>query len=181
VTLRGAKPPIWRRLEVPSDTTLYTLHRVIQASFDWQDYHLHVFETTVGRYGTPDPDGMADNFNDAYKKLSAVADWPGDRVRYTYDFGDNWELDIVVEAVQPAEPGVAYPQCTGGRRAAPPEDCGGVWGYATLLNVLANPKHEEHEAYLEWLGFETAAEFDPDTFDIHVVNNDLTRRVLIRA
>jgi hypothetical protein len=180
VTLRGAKPPIWRRFEVPSDTTLERLHRVIQASFGWQDYHLHVFETPVGRYGTPDPDGEADNFNDAYKKLSAVADWPGDRIRYTYDFGDNWELDVVVEAVLPAEPGIAYPRCIGGRRAGPPEDSGGVWGYADMLNVLANPEHEEHQARLSWLGIETAVQYDPEAFDCEVVNLDLTRRVLIK-
>jgi hypothetical protein len=180
VSLRGAKPPIWRRFEVPSHITLERLHRVIQASFGWQDYHLHVFETTAGRYGTPDPDGDADNFNDAYKKLSAVADWPGDRLRYVYDFGDYWELDIVVEAVLLAESGVAYPRCTGGRRAGPPEDCGGVWGYADMLNVLANPEHEEHGARLAWLGIDAAAQYHPGAFDLHVVNLDLSRRVLVK-
>lgn len=181
VTLRGTKPPIWRRIEVPSDTTLQRLHRVIQVGFGWEDYHLHMFETPAGRYGIPDPDGDdLGILNDAYKKLSAAADWPGDRIRYTYDFGDNWELDIVVEAVLPAEPGVAYPRYTGGRRAGPPEDSGGVWGYADMLNVLANPAHEEHEARLSWLGIETPAEFDAQAFDAEVVNLDLTRRVLIK-
>jgi hypothetical protein len=180
VTLRGVKPPIWRRLEVPSHITLERLHRVIQVCFGWQDYHLHVFETAVGRYGTPDPDGDADNVNDAYKKLSAVADWPADRFRYTYDFGDNWELDIVVEAVLLAEAGVAYPRCTGGRRSGPPEDSGGPWGYAVMLNVLANPKHGEHEARLAWLGIEAASEYDPEAFDIGAVNLDLSTRVLVK-
>jgi hypothetical protein len=179
-TLRGAKPPIWRRFEVPSDMTLRRLHGVIQAGFGWQDYHLHLFETPAGLYGMPDPDDDLDIRNDSYKKLSAVADWPADRLRYTYDFGDNWELDVVVEAVLPAEPGIAYPRCTGGRRAGPPEDCGGVWGYADMLDVLANPQHEEHEARLRWLGIETAAEYDPDALDIDVVNLDLSRRVLIK-
>jgi hypothetical protein len=180
VTLRGAKPPIWRRFEVPSHITLRRLHSVIQAGFDWQDYHLHLFETAAGLYGMPDPDDDVFIRSDAYKKLSAVADWPGDRIRYAYDFGDNWELDIIVEAVQPAEPGMAYPRCTGGRRAAPPEDSGGVWGYADMLNVLANPAHEEHNSRLSWLGIETAAEYDANAFDSEVVNNDLNRRVLIK-
>ena len=180
VTLRGAKPPIWRRFEVPSDITLVRLHRVIQSGYGWLDYHLHVFDTAVGRYGTPDPDGDADNFNDAYKKLSAVADWPGDRFQYTYDFGDSWELDIIVEAVMPAEPGIAYPRCTGGRRAGPPEDCGGVSGYAEMLEVLANPRHEEHQARLSWLGIEAASDYDPNAFDTELVNLDLSRRVLIK-
>ncbi len=182
VTLRGAKPPIWRRFEVPSDITLERLHRVIQIGFEWLDYHLHVFDTPAGRYGIPDPNGALDIRNDAYKKLATVADWPGDRIRYTYDFGDFWELDIVVEAVQPAEPGIRYPRCTGGRRAAPPEDCGGVWGYAEMLNVLANPKHEDHQARLEWLGIETPADFNPDAFNSLVVNLDLASisRVLVK-
>ncbi len=148
VTLRGAKPPIWRRLEVPADITLHRLHTVIQRGFGWQDSHLYVFETPAGHYGIPDPDDDLDIRSAASKKLSAVADWPGDRFRYEYDFGDSWEHDIVVEAVLPAEPGVAYPRCTGGRRAGPPEDSGGVWGYADLLNVLANPRHDDHAALL---------------------------------
>ena len=181
-TLRGAKPPIWRRFEVTSDITLQRLHRVIQIGFEWQDYHLHVFDTAAGRYGIPDPDGELDVRSDANKKLSAVADWPGDRIRYTYDFGDWWELDIVVEAVLPAEAGLRYPRCTGGRRAAPPEDCGGVWGYADLLNILADPRHEEHQARLEWLGIRTAAEFDAGAFDCDAVNLDLAimSRVLVK-
>jgi Plasmid pRiA4b ORF-3-like protein len=181
VTLREAKPAIWRRFEVPSDITLQRLHRVIQAAFEWQDYHLHVFDTSAGRYGIPDPD-EPDTRSDAHKKLSTVADWPGDRVRYTYDFGDWWELDIVVEAVQPADPGTRYPRCTGGRRHAPPEDCGGVWGYGELLSILANPRHVEHQARLEWLGLEAAAGFDPAAFDSEVVNHDLASmsRVLIK-
>jgi Plasmid pRiA4b ORF-3-like protein len=183
VTLRGARPPIWRRFEVPSDITLHRLHMVIQLGFGWEDSHLHVFETPAGRYGIPDPDGELDIRNDAYKKLSAVADWPGDRILYEYDFGDRWEHDVVVEAVIPAEPGIAYPRCTGGRRAGPPEDSGGVWGYGDILNILANPQHEEHEARLWWLGIETAAEYDPDAFDRDAVNAGLARtsRVLIKA
>jgi hypothetical protein len=183
VTLRGAKPPIWRRLEVPADITLHRLHTVIQRGFGWQDSHLYVFETPAGRYGVPDPDDEPGIRAAASKKLSAVADWPGDRIRYEYDFGDSWEHDILVEAVLPAEPGVAYPRCTGGRRAGPPEDSGGIWGYADLLNVLANPKHEDHAALLSWLGIESAAEFSPDAFDREAVNAALSKlaKVLIKA
>ena len=180
VTLRGAKPPVWRRFEVPSDITLQRLHMVIQIGFGWQNSHLHVFETPAGRYGTYDPE--LEIRSAANKKLSGVADWPGDRFRYEYDFGDSWEHDIVVEAVLPAQPGVAYPRCTAGRRAGPPEDCGGVWGYADLLNVLANPRHEDHPARLWWLGIESADEFDPDVFDRDGTNAGLTRisKVLIK-
>ena len=180
VTLHGSKPPIWRRFEVPSSITLKRLHDVIQRGFGWQDYHLFVFDTPAGRYGVPDPD--LDFRSAAYKKLSAVADWPGDRIRYEYDFGDRWEHDIVVEAVMPAEPGAEYPRCTAGRRACPPEDSGGLWGYYELLSTLANWRDPRHRTMLEWLGIESAAEFDPDHFNAAEVNAEFSHisKVLIK-
>jgi hypothetical protein len=87
-----------------------------------------------------------------------------------------------VESVQPAEPGVAYPRCTGGKRACPPEDSGGVWGYSDLLNVLANPRHEDHRQILSWLGIESPADFDPGYFDLDLANKHLARmsKVLVK-
>ena len=181
VTLRGSKPPIWRRFEVPSDITLARLHSVIQLGFGWEDCHLWVFETPAGRYGSSDPD--LEIRSAATKKLSAVADWPGDKLRYEYDFGDGWDHDIVVEAVQPAEQAVAYPRCITGRRACPPEDCGGIWGYYELLNTLANPRHENHTQMLWWLGISSPADFDPGRFDLDEANSHLAgiSKVLIKA
>jgi hypothetical protein len=180
VTLRGSKPPIWRRFEVPSDATLARLHAVIQLGFGWEDCHLWVFETLSGRFGSSDPDLEIRSAES--KKLSAVADWPGDKLRYEYDFGDGWDHDIVVEAVQPAEPGVVYPRCIAGRRACPPEDCGGIWGYYELLNTLANPGHENHAQMLRWLGISSPADFDPDRFDLEEANQYLAgiSKVLIK-
>jgi Plasmid pRiA4b ORF-3-like protein len=180
VTLRGSKPPIWRRFEVPSDATLARLHAVIQLGFGWEDCHLWAFETLSGRYGSSDPDLEIRSAES--KKLSAVADWPGDKLRYEYDFGDGWDHDIVVEAVQPADPGVVYPRCTAGKRACPPEDCGGIWGYYELLNTLANPRHENHAQMLRWLGISSPADFDPDRFDLEEANQYLARisKVLIK-
>ncbi|MGH3301552.1 MAG: plasmid pRiA4b ORF-3 family protein [Streptosporangiaceae bacterium] len=182
VTLRGSKPPIWRRFEVPSDISLQRLHSVIQVGFGWQDCHLHVFETVAGHYGTRDPD-LEYIRSDASKRLSAVADWPGDHVGYEYDFGDGWRHVVTVEAVQAAEPGVAYPCCTAGKRACPPEDCGGLTGYYQMLAVLADPGQEDHRAMLEWLGIPSAAEFDPDYVDLDAVNDGLSgiARVLVRT
>ncbi len=168
-------PPHW--FEVPSDITLKRLHDVIQRGFGWQDRHLFVFETEIGRYSVPDPDsnGPGPDFrNAASKKLSAVADWPGDRILYVYDFGDAWEHDILVEAVMPAGPGVDYPRCTAGRRAGAPEDCGGPSGYRELLNVLANQRSPQHAAMLQSLGIESAADFDPEYFSAAHVNAELS-------
>jgi hypothetical protein len=104
--------------------------------------------------------------------LGAVAPRQGSKFRYVYDFGDNWEHAIVVEAIVPSEEGVTYPQCTAGRRAAP-EDCGGVWGYADIVDILGDPENPEHDEWLEWLGLESAAEFDPSRFSSDEVNEIL--------
>ena len=97
VTLAGSQPPIWRRLQVPSAITLRALHDVLQAAFGWQDYHMWVFETPLGRYGLPDPE--LEISNAAAKRLGQVAARKGSQLSYTYDFGDDWEHDIVVEAI----------------------------------------------------------------------------------
>jgi hypothetical protein len=157
---------------VPSGITLQRLHDVIQAAFDWQDYHLWVFDTALGRYGVADRD--LGHRSAGAKKLADVAPVAGSRLGYTYDFGDDWEHDIVVEAVTDAESGVSYPRCLAGRRAGPPEDCGGIWGYQDLLEVLADPAHEEHAERLEWLGLDSADAFDPEAFDLAEINGALS-------
>ncbi|MEK8109127.1 plasmid pRiA4b ORF-3 family protein [Micromonospora sp. M12] len=111
----GAKPPIWRRLELPADTSLADLHHIIQVAFGWHDSHLHVFETAYGDFGVADRE--LGHRAEAPVTLEQVASGVGDRLRYTYDFGDDWAHDIVVEHVLPRQP-IAYPRCTGGRRAA---------------------------------------------------------------
>jgi hypothetical protein len=88
------------------------------------------------------------------------------KVRYAYDMGDGWEHEVLVEKILPAESGKRYPVCITGRRACPPEDCGGIWGYAELLQTIKDPKHEGYEERMEWLG----GEFDPEAFDAEEVN-----------
>jgi hypothetical protein len=181
VTLRGSKPPIWRRLEVPSAATLDQLHEIIQRAFGWDGSHLWAFETWAGTYGIPDPELGHRSAMSA--TLADLAKRKGSRLCYVYDFGDDWVHDIEVEGVLPAEPGVAYPRCVTGRRACPPEDCGGIWGYARLLEVLADPSHEEHEDLLQLIGLESPEQFDPAAFgrtDIDEALADVAR-VLIMA
>ena len=173
ITVVESQPLIWRRLDVPSGSTLLQLHSMIQAAFGWENYHLWAFQTSRGRYGLPDRElGLADA---ATIRLDQAAAHVGDRLRYTYDFGDDWEHDILVEAVTAAtEPGVTYPRCLAGSRACPPEDCGGVWGYENLLEALADPSHEEHHERLEWLGLNSAGQFDPAAFDLAETNTALS-------
>jgi len=159
---------VWRRVLVPSDVTLGDLHEVIQQAMGWDNYHMHVFSMGGQEYGSPDPElGHA---SDGKARLSQVLTGPGARLRYTYDFGDDWEHDIVVEEARAAVPGETYPSCVAGKGACPPEDCGGAWGYAGLKEILADPTHEDHQDMLEWLGLDAGEDFDPKEFSVAGVN-----------
>lgn len=169
LTLKGLRPPIWRRLQVPSDVTLARLHEIVQAAMGWEDYHLHEFRIGGTTYGDP---RILDDFDirsERTARLDRVAPEPGTKIAYRYDFGDSWEYEILVEKVLPAEAGVHYPRCLTGKRSGPPEDCGGVWGYADLIEIMADPKHPEHAERLEWLG----SPLDPERFDLDEVNRRL--------
>jgi len=169
ITLCGvSRPPVWRRVLVPADVTLEDLHEVIQQAMGWDNGHMHVFSTGGQEYGSPDPElGHA---SDRKVILSHVLASPGDRLRYTYDFGDDWEHDIVLEETQTAVPNETYPSCVAGKGACPPEDCGGAWGYAELKEILADPSHEDHQDMVEWLGLDTGKDFDPKKFSVTEVN-----------
>lgn len=162
VTLQDTKPPIWRRVLVDGRATLDHVHEVIQAAFGWWNYHLHEFEVGRTRFGVPDPDeDWGEPPRDERRaRLDAIAS-EGSTFRYTYDFGDGWEHRVAVEKVLPASSVATFPACIDGRRACPPEDCGGTWGYRELLEILADPAHPEHDERTEWLG----RPFDPETFD----------------
>jgi hypothetical protein len=168
ITLQGVKPPIWRRVQV-KDCTLPQLHDIIQVCMGWEDYHLHAFEIGGEQYSEPDPDGMMETEDERKVKLSQVVEGGIKKFTYTYDFGDSWDHVIQVEKTLPAEKGVKYPRCVDGKRACPPEDCGGSWGYANFLEAIQNPEHPEHEELTEWIG----GEFDPEAFDAEDVNEEL--------
>jgi len=168
VQLRKVRPPIWRRLLVPGDMTLAELHEVIQTAMGWTNTHSHEFEIDGVSYGDPDPDWESEAADESKVKLFRVAH-EGDRIRYAYDFGDGWEHDVLVEKVAGPEPGNQYPSCVAGRRACPPEDVGGPWGYEAFLAAMSDPKHDEHEHWTEWIG----GRFDADEFDLAAVNDAL--------
>ncbi len=175
ITLKGLSPPIWRRVQVRGDTSLAELHDVVQAAMGWHHAHLHEFTVAGTAYGPanpygagPDPFGMAE-VHDEGVPLDRLDLQPRSTFRYQYDFGDDWQHAILVEKVLPPEEGVRYPRCLTGRRACPPEDCGGVWGYADLIEIMADPEHPEYAEMLEWLG----APLDPAAFDLDAVNRRL--------
>jgi hypothetical protein len=172
VKLRGvSKPPVWRRLLVRADTRLDRLHEAIVATFSWHGYHMHVFSSGTDEFGVPDPElGFIDERRVSLGQLIGGA---GERLRYTYDFGDNWEHEIVVEELLDADPDIHYPVLVDAKGACPPEDCGGPWGYAELKEILADPTHDQHHEMLDWLGLDDASEFDPGRFDADEIEEEL--------
>jgi hypothetical protein len=168
VTLKNVRPPIWRRVQV-HDCSLAGLHDVLQVSMGWSNSHLHAFEVGGEQYGEPGPMEEVEGHDEARTKLSQVVAEGFKKFTYTYDFGDSWDHVIEVEEALPAEAGVRYPCCTAGKRACPPEDCGGPWGYADFLAAVGDPNHPEHADMLEWIG----GAFDPEAFDLSAVNKEL--------
>ena len=170
VTLTGSKPPIWRRLIVKDDTRLDQLHSILQIAMGWSDYHLHQFRVRGGLYiGLPDPDFDTDYLEDERRVyLHNIISSPKDNFVYEYDAGDNWEHKVVLEKILPLNFSES-PRVIKGKKACPPEDCGGIWGYYDFLDAIQDPEHEEHESMLEWVG----REFDPDEFDMDSINQEL--------
>jgi len=170
IELQNILPSIWREVLVPSSYSFWDLHVAIQDSMGWRDCHLHAFHVqdlhsaALIEIGIPDAEIVPDT-------NSVLAGWEvplrtylnevGQAVNYEYDFGDSWEHRIVLKEITRQEQDARYPICVGGERACPPEDCGGIWGYQSLLEAINDPLHEEHETRMNWLG----TEFDPEHFD----------------
>lgn len=165
VTLEGTDLPVWRRVLVPEEITLHGLHRIVQILMQWYDYHLYDFEIRGERYEAPDPE--AEGADSTQVSLVDLGFEPGERFTYRYDFGDDWEHEIVVEKRIKRNRNQWLPWVVEGERAAPPEDCGGVSGFADLLEALSDPMHEEHQQMIDWAG----EDYDPDRFDRRSVNH----------
>lgn len=165
-----SKPPVWRQLQLRADTRLDELHEILQAALGWENYHMHVFTFADEEFGVRDPElGHADERKVTLGELTDI----GARFRYTYDFGDDWEHEILVEDLLDPDPETHYPTLVASKGACPPEDCGGTWGYANLKAILADPSHDEHQDMLEWLGLTDASEFDPTTVPTTDIDHEL--------
>jgi len=175
VKLEGADPEVWRDVVVPSNFSLGELHCVLQIVMGWEDCHLHQFQIADACYTTIDDeidDWHPSALDEDLAKLGDVA-----RVRarfsYEYDFGDSWEHVVQTRSISPIGEGLSseIPRCTAGAGACPPEDVGGIWGYAMAIESASNPGHEAHERYADWL----PDAFDPERFELATVNAALER------
>ena len=172
VVLLETDPPVWRRLVVPSSVTLHRLHLILQEVMGWTNSHLYRFEIGAKEYAEPHPDYELYELpfrNSKRAKLGRLVTKKGSAFLYEYDFGDSWTHELTVEDILEREHGKPYPTCLVGERSCPPEDCGGTYGYAELLEIISDPEDEEYLDTMTWLG----ADFDPEAFDIRAVNNKL--------
>lgn len=174
IKLMDIRPPIWRRILICSHSYFSELHEVIQRCFSWVGYHLHEF------YFQPSSIGGALIYikgvteMEMYEDLSESYHFQSDEIRlcdvfsetqkrayYVYDFGDHWEHLLLLEKIFPFKSEFREPLCVDGRRAAPPDDSGGPFGYQDLLEILKDPSHKEYEYMLDWVG----GEFNPNQVD----------------
>ena len=170
IELENIKPPIWRRVLVPGSIKLPKLHDLLQLVMGWTDSHLHSFEFDKKVFSVADADLDALDMLDEKKYTLESA--LGDALRefvYEYDFGDGWRHRVKVKHIAQPNTEWFYPLCIAGARAAPPDDVGGVMGYLDFLNAIKDPKHEEHDRMLEWVG----GAFDPTGFDLNEINRTL--------
>lgn len=146
------------------------LSEMLLAAMGWTNSHLHAFRVGDARYGMnfdEYPEGEIDEKQ--VTVLQALRDER--RFVYEYDFGDGWGHDVVIEDLSWTYYGLKFAVCIDGQNACPPEDVGGPWGYTEFLEAIADPAHEEHESYLEWVG----GPFDPAGFDLASANAALQK------
>ena len=174
VTLLGIQPPIWRRIQVPNTLLLCCLHDALQAVLGWTDSHLQQFVKDGKYWGDPE---FYEDFDDieitdeSRVRVGRVLKAEGDALCYEYDFGDNWQHEVLLEKILPSPAVRPRPTCLGGERHCPPEDVGGVSGYEEFLEAILDPTHEEFESYLAWVG----GSFQPEEFDVEAVDEVLSR------
>lgn len=170
IHLEGVTPIIWRRLLVPGSVRLSTLHDIFQAAMGWTNSHLHCFRIGGELYGTQFDDYPDQELDESgFSAVQVLRDQTS--FVYEYDFGDSWEHEVVVTGRTTMRLGLKFAVCLDGQNACPPEDCGGVHGFAQMLEAVADPAHDEHDHYVTWLG----GEFDPTAFDLAATNAALQR------
>ncbi|WNF23437.1 plasmid pRiA4b ORF-3 family protein [Mesobacillus jeotgali] len=173
VSLKGARPPIWRRILVPANIKFHKLHEVIQAAMGWDNDHLYSFEIDNVLIEVPESEDEFGFFLPSFRekadsKKEQLNKWITGlkfKFTYTYDFGDNWEHTILVEKIEESPQKLEHPVCLTGKRACPPENCGGISKYQSLVTKDGQSHPECEEDF-----FKFNDDFDPEEFDLKEVN-----------
>ena len=187
ITLVDSRPKIWRRVAVESGLTLHELHYVIQNVFDWQDAHLYAFLVTPDgkfthaarrnaiRFEATSPDPLYEDLLDSRPAeatlLTNVFSESCKQILYEYDFGDGWEHLVQLEQRLPITESSSAATCLAGENGAPPEDCGGIWGYYELLAALRDPDHDRHSDATDYF----ASDYDPAKFYLEAADRRLKK------
>ncbi|MFA5843487.1 MAG: plasmid pRiA4b ORF-3 family protein [Coriobacteriia bacterium] len=200
ITLEDIEPAVWRRVLVPERFTLNGLHRVVQATFGWQDYHLHRFEFESWTAVLPDevewdPPGqewcermLADGVEPSYVqrvmappaderriRLTHLVGWEINKFEYRYDFGDDWLHLIQIEGVEEID-ARRLPALLGGACSAPPEDCGGLPGYEQIQRTYAGePVDDWGQELADWVRGNMGPMWTPESFDAALIEDRLSR------
>jgi len=170
IVLAEVKPSVWRRVLEPGSMTLHKLHKVIQAAMGWTDSHLHQFTLDARLFSLPSPEDWEPVEDERKFTLEQLVPFEKTQFFYEYDFGDGWSHSLLVEKITTSG-SESLVRCLDGKRACPPEDVGGPWGYKDFLKAIRDPNHEEHDSYLEWAG----GPFDPELCDLAEINAALKR------
>lgn len=171
ITLKNAEPKIWRRFLAPANINFYELHLIIQNVMGWYNSHLHQFlynqhRNIIGNPELMEQEGVMD------ESIFHIKDYftePQKKIDYEYDFGDGWMHELIFEKSINGEDGKFYPACFEGQGNCPPEDCGGVHGFSSLVQVMKSKKGKEYKEFKEWLG----GDYDQDEFDLEYINESL--------
>ena len=160
ITLEGITPPIWRRIQVPESYTFWDPHVAIQDAMGWKDYHLHKFTIINPSTGAKENIGIPNEGVEVLpewrQKISKWSSMKNKLAKYIYDFGDSWRHTVELEKILPRENSIDYPRWIDGKRACPPEDCGGKWGYEEICR--GESEYDD--------------DFDPEYFDVKEVKFD---------
>lgn len=184
------EPPIWRKVKVNESFTFDDLHIVIQILFGWLNGHMYQFspsgwrstprimyifeddaEVEVRPLSSPDSFPYGERYDARKILLKDYFKAEKQKITYIYDFGDEWRL--IVELIEISEGAVLFPVCLSGKGSDVVDDCGGIWGFYRMVEIVNNPKHPEHKEYREWLGMKRGEKWDLNHFDLELTNEML--------
>lgn len=168
IELENSEPLIWRELEVPSSLCLTSLAQAILLAFGWNEDHLHQFlesrknhyATSINELGGTLYPGTKDG---SRYGVSHLLKKQGDSVLFEYDYGDSWYHKVKLKSVADyADYETKAVRLIGGANACPPDDCGGIYRYRHLVELMQKkPQSSELSEFYDWMGCKWDPEFFP--------------------